>query len=236
MPRVEPSEVDDRPRVGAPAAQPPIGQHHADEGRDPVADEQQEVEEVQREVPVELEEEGEEVPEEGHRGGGEHPLDLHSCCQQRQRAGVVVHRVDRDRPDEDGDHGQRGDDRPGSAEDRVDRVARLAAGRLRRHQHAQDLQPAGGQAQPQQRVPEHAAGVRAGGQVAGVVGGVEAPARTKLATMATKPTKAPTRSAPLMPSTALVSAWPWPKIEMVSTTNMAPSTNAIHFSKVWMAS
>ena len=38
-----------------------------------------------------------------------------------------------------------------------------------------------------------------------------------------------------MPSAAhAVSAWP--KIAMVRTTNMAPSTNAIHFSKVWIAS
>ena len=52
--------------------------------------------------------------------------------------------------------------------------------------------------------------------------------------MATIAMKAPTWSAPLKPSVRLVSALP--RIAIVSTTNITPSTIAAHFSNVWIAS
>ncbi len=68
-------EVDDRPGVRLAAAEPPVGEDDPDERRDPVADEQDEVDEVAGEITAVLEVQREQVAEHSDRGRRVHPLD-----------------------------------------------------------------------------------------------------------------------------------------------------------------
>ena len=103
------------------------------------------------------------------------PLDPEAGRLERQRPGVVVHRVDRDGPDDDRDHREAGDDGAAAAQDRVDRVDST-----RRRSPCSPRGGRGSRASPRRwpcprTCTRRPATATVDGQVAGVVGGVQRP-------------------------------------------------------------